>query len=155
MDKTLSSSPVFEADLAGALLHRLPDALVVSDADGLICFWNSGAERIFGFTESEALGRSLDIIVPENLRARHWQGYEHTMKSGQTKYGAGDLLSVPAIRKDGRRISVQFSILPLMDSDGELTAIAAIMRDVTADFEARKKLRSEVAKLRQAAESAP
>lgn len=155
MNEKLTGSRIDETDLTRALLNRLPDALIVSDADGLISFWNSGAERIFGFTETEALGQSLDIIVPENLRARHWEGYEHTMKTGQTKYGAGDLLSVPAICRDGRRISVQFSILPLTDSEGELTAIAAIMRDVTSDFEARKKLRSELAKLRQAAEIAP
>lgn len=137
------------ADLANALLTRLPDALIVSDADGLIRFWNAAATRIFGFEEIEALGQSLDIIVPENLRARHWAGYDETMKTGQTRYGAGDLLAVPAICKDGRRISVQFSILPLTGADGNLTAIAAILRDVTADFEERKKLRSELAALRR------
>ncbi len=137
------------ADLANALLMRLPDALIVSDADGLIRFWNAAATRIFGFEEAEALGQSLDIIVPENLRARHWAGYDETMKTGQTRYGAGDLLAVPAICKDGRRISVQFSILPLTGADGNLTAIAAILRDVTADFEERKKLRSELAALRR------
>lgn len=153
MDKQLVSASFNRTDLANALLKGLPDALIVSDAAGRICFWNAGAERIFGFTEAEALGQSLDIIVPKNLRARHWEGYEHTMKTGQTRYGAGDLLAVPAICRDGRRISVQFSILPLPDADGKLTAIAAIMRDVTSDFEARKRLKSELTKLRQTNEA--
>ncbi|MFV0280281.1 MAG: PAS domain-containing protein [Rhodoblastus sp.] len=133
-------------ELAGKILDGLPDALVVSDRDGLIAFWNAGAERIFGFSQKEALGQSLDIITPERLRSRHWAGYHETMRSGKTKYGAGDLLSVPALRKDGGRISVQFSILPLHDGTGALAAIAAIMRDVTADFEERKKLRQMVMK---------
>lgn len=127
--------------LARKILEGMPDALLVSDRGGNITFWNAGAERIFGFSEKEALGQSLDIITPERLRTRHWAGYNETMLSGKTKYGAGDLLSVPAIRKDGAQISVQFSILPLHDDAGVLTEIAAIMRDVTADFEERRKLR--------------
>lgn len=127
--------------LALTLLEKLPDALVVSDREGVIRVWNAGAERIFGHTEAEALGRSLDLITPERLRARHWQGYRQTMRTGETRYGAGDLLSVPALRRDGTRISVQFSILPIAGADGDLIAIAAIMRDVTADFEERKRLK--------------
>jgi len=128
-------------ELARALLEDMPDALVVSDREGIIRVWNGGAERIFGFGAAEAEGRSLDIITPEPLRARHWQGYEETMRTGRTRYGAGDLLSVPALRRDGTRISVQFSITPIRDAEGRITAIAAIMRDVTAEYEERKSLR--------------
>lgn len=131
--------------LARQILDAMPDALVVSDRAGTITAWNAGAERIFGFPAAEALGQSLDIITPERLRARHWEGYDRTMESGQTRYGAGDLLSVPAIRKDGAQISVQFSIVPLRDAAGQLSAIAAIMRDVTAEFEERKRLRRAAA----------
>ena len=127
--------------IAGKLFEGMPDALVVADRKGIIRVWNGGAERIFGFAEGEALGHSLDIITPERLRERHWIGYEATMRTGQTKYGAGDLLSVPAIRKDGAQISIQFSIVPLRGEDGDLQAVAAIMRDVTEDFEERKRLR--------------
>lgn len=127
--------------IARKLFEGLPDALVVADRKGIIRVWNGGAERIFGFSEGEALGQSLDIITPERLRERHWIGYEATMRTGQTKYGAGDLLSVPAIRKDGAQISIQFSIVPLRGEDGDLQAVAAIMRDVTEDFEERKRLR--------------
>lgn len=132
-------------ELARTLLDTMPDAVIVSDADGTISHWNGGAERIFGFSEAEALGQSLDIIIPENLRARHWKGYDQTMRTGMSRYGAGDLLSVPALREDGARISVQFSIVPLKDADGTMTGMAAIMRDITADFEERKRMRKELA----------
>lgn len=127
--------------IARKLYEGLPDALVVADRKGIIRVWNGGAQRIFGFAEGEALGQSLDIITPERLRERHWIGYETTMRTGQTKYGEGDLLSVPAIRKDGAQVSIQFSIVPLRGEDGDLQAVAAIMRDVTEDFEERKRLR--------------
>ncbi|WP_340108420.1 PAS domain S-box protein [Pikeienuella sp. HZG-20] len=151
MDDRGGHAALAASSLAGQLLEGLPDALVVADVEGVIRFWNAGAERIFGFPAAEALGRPLDIIIPENLRARHNSGYEQTMKTGETRYGAGDLLAVPALRKDGARISVQFSILPLVGADGGMTGIAAVMRDVTADFEERKRLRKELAAARKAA----
>lgn len=135
--------------LARRLIEEMPDAVVVADADGLICFWNAGAERIFGFTCAEAIGQSLDIITPENLRARHWAGYRQTIATGETQYGAGDLLSVPATHKDGRRISVQFTVLPLSEPDGRLNGIAAVMRDATKDFDERKALMRELNDLRR------
>jgi PAS domain S-box-containing protein len=137
-------------DLGDRLVAGMADALVVADAEGIIRHWNDGAERIFGFAAAEALGRSLDIIIPENLRQRHWDGYAATMRTGETRYGAGQLLSVPALRKDGARISVQFSILPLPDPAGGLQGIAAVMRDVTEDFELRKRLRRELEACRRA-----
>jgi PAS domain S-box-containing protein len=136
-------------DLGDRLVSGMADALVVADAHGAIRFWNAGAERIFGFLAAEALGRSLDLIMPENLRRRHWDGYERAMRTGGTRYGAGELLSVPALRKDGARISVQFSILPLPDPAGGLRGIAAVMRDVTEDFELRKRLRRELEECRR------
>lgn len=128
-------------DLGRALVRDLPDGLIVSDAKGVIRHWNGGAERIFGFTVAEAMGQPLDIIIPRRLQARHQAGYDATMRTGVTKYGAGELLAVPAVRKDGRPISIQFSILPLPDDRGGLEGIAAIVRDVTAEFEERKALR--------------
>lgn len=135
--------------LARRLIEEMPDAVVVADADGTICFWNAGAERIFGFARAEAIGQSLDIITPENLRARHWAGYRRTMATGETKYGAGDLLSVPATHKDGRRISVQFTVFPLSDPSGGLSGIAAVMRDATREFDERKALMRELNDLRR------
>jgi PAS domain S-box-containing protein len=96
---------------------------------------------MFGFATSEAMGQSLDIIIPAPLRDRHWAGYDKTMHTGATRYGAGDLLSVPAMRKDGTRISVEFTITPFRDDAGRMLGIAAVMRDVTARFEELKALR--------------
>ena len=130
---------------ADRLVSGMPDAIVYADADGVIRRWNRGATRIFGFAEAEALGRSLDIIIPENLRERHWNGYRATMRTGQTRYGDGQILSVPAIRKDGARISVEFTIVPFTDGSRQMAGIAAIMRDTTARFEELRALRRQLA----------
>ncbi|MBS0525417.1 MAG: PAS domain-containing protein, partial [Proteobacteria bacterium] len=103
---------------------------------------NKGAERIFGFSAAEALGKSLDIIIPQGLRSRHWAGYREVVRSGESRYGAGDVLAVPALRKDGTRISVEFTILPFHDKGGRTLGMAATLRDVTKRFEEMKALRS-------------
>jgi PAS domain S-box-containing protein len=128
-------------EMPAKFLAETSDGIMVTDAVGAITYWNAGCARIFGFTAEEAIGRSLDIIIPENLKARHWRGWQETMRTGSTRYGAGDLLSVPALRKDGARISVEFSILPFRDTNGAITAMGAIMRDVTRRFEELKALR--------------
>jgi len=132
-------------DFADVFLSEMPDGVLLADDKGVIRMWNAGCERIFGFSAEEAIGQSLDIIIPENLRARHWEGYEQTMRTGKTRYGAGDLLGVPALRKDGTRISVEFSIVPFRNSDGRLVGIGAVMRDVTKKFEEMKALRKALA----------
>lgn len=134
--------------LAMDIVSHAPDAILYTDRDGIIRFWNNGCERIFGFAAVEALNRSLDIIIPENLRERHNRGHAETMRTGCTKYGSGDLLAVPALRKDGARISVEFSIIPLRDEHGAIRGMAAIMRDVTKRFEETKALRMKAAGLR-------
>jgi len=126
------------------LAREAPDAIVYADSQGVIRFWNHGAERVFGFAEGEALGQSLDIIIPERLRARHWAGYTATMRSGLTRYGAGEILAVPATHRDGRRISVEFTVLPFRDEAGRMIGIAAILRDVTARFEEMRLLRAQI-----------
>jgi PAS domain S-box-containing protein len=128
-----------------ALAREMPDAVIYADRAGVIRFWNLGAERIFGFSEAEAAGNTLDIIVPENLRARHWAGFEATMRTGKTRYGAGDILAVPALRQDGTRISIEFTVLPFHDEEGQIVGIAAILRDVTRRFEELRALRRELA----------
>jgi PAS domain S-box-containing protein len=133
---------------AAALLAGMPDALIYADAEGVIRHWNDGATRMFGHTAAEAVGQTLDLIIPANLRERHWQGYRETMRTGQTRYNEGQVLSVPALRKDGTRLSVAFTIVPFQDDGGTMCGIAAIMRDMTAQFEELKTLRKEVAALR-------
>jgi PAS domain S-box-containing protein len=124
------------------------DAIIYADCDGVIRFWNGGAVRMFGFAENEAVGQSLDLIIPESLRARHWHGFDQTMRTGESRYGAGDILAVPALRKDGKRISVEFTILPFHGDDGRIAGIGAILRDVTARFEQTRALQRELAALR-------
>jgi PAS domain S-box-containing protein len=133
------------ADFAAALIAGAPDAIICSDADGSITQWNRGAMRMFGYTEAEAIGSSLDIIIPEALRARHWHGYRETMRTGQTRYGDGQILAVPAIRKDGSRLSVEFTVVLFTDQAGRMRGIGTIMRDVTARFEELRALRKQLA----------
>ncbi|CAO3428859.1 PAS domain-containing protein [Azospirillum doebereinerae] len=130
--------------LGDALLHTAADAIVYSGKDGRIGFWNAGAERVFGFTAAEAVGQSLDLIIPERQRPRHWEGYDAVMATGESRYGKGDLLSVPALHKDGRRLSVEFTIVPVHDEAGAMIGMAAILRDVTARFEELKALRRQL-----------
>jgi len=127
------------------LVARAADAIIVADADGVIRLWNEGAARIFGFAAAEALGQSLDLIIPEGLRARHWAGFNQTMATGESRYGGGDVLAVPALRQDGHRISVEFTIVPFHDAEGRIAGIAAFLRDVTARFEELKSLRRQLA----------
>src|SRR4029079_11897752 len=103
--------------LADAVLRTDSDAIVASDKDGIIQFWNPGAERIFGYTSGDAIGKSLDIIIPERLRERHWQGYRQVMATGESRYGHGDVLAVPGIRKDGTGVSLEFTIVPVRDAN--------------------------------------
>jgi PAS domain S-box-containing protein len=130
---------------AERLVAGMSEAIVYADAGGVIRYWNQGAARIFGFTANEALGQSLDIIIPPGPRERHWLGYRATMRTGQSHYGPGHLLSVPAVRNDGTRISVEFTIVPFTDERGQMAGIAAVMRDVTKTFEELRTLRKQVA----------
>ncbi len=131
--------------LARALLGTRSDAIIAADKDGVVRFWNPGAERIFGYTSEDAIGQSLDIIIPERLRKRHWDGYQQVMQGGESRYGHGDILAVPSIRKDGAGISVEFTIVPLTDEAGLLNGVAAIMRDVTKRFEEVRALKRKLA----------
>lgn len=133
--------------VADAILSAAADAVIASDSEGIIRVWNPGAERVFGYTADEAVGRSLDIITPERLRKRHWEGYRKSMATGESRYGEGALLSVQSIRKDGRRISLEFTIVPLRDEQGAMTGMVAVMRDVTIRFTELKVLRQRLAKL--------
>ena len=126
------------------LLQDSPDAILIADRDGAIRFWNSGAERMFGHTSAEALGQSLDLIIPENLRARHWQGYFRVMETGQTKY-LTERLTSPGVRKDGSRLSLEFSMVLLRDEQGGIEGCATIMRDVTARWQKEKELKKRLA----------
>jgi PAS domain S-box-containing protein len=128
------------------MISSIGDAIIVSDAHGSITLWNPAAERMFGFTQSEALGQSLDLIIPERLRGRHWDGYHKTMATGQTRYG-NDVLRVPAVHKDGRAMSIAFTVALLHSPQHELTGIVAVIRDETSRFQEERDLRKRLAQL--------
>ena len=132
-------------DFEARFLANTPDAILFADEKGVIRFWNAGCERIFGHAVSEAVGQSLDLLIPEALRARHWQGYAETMRTGQSRYAAGELLAVPAVRKGGARVSIEFSIVPFRDAENRMIGMGAVMRDVTKRFEETKALRKALA----------
>src|SRR5712692_10884007 len=123
-----------------------PIAILYADRDGKIRFWNAGAEAIFGYSAEEAVGQSLDLIVPERQRPRHWEGWTRVMASWVTKYGR-DALAVPSTKKDGSRISIEFNIVLLRAPTGELLGAAAMVQDVTARWQQQKELNARLAAL--------
>jgi PAS domain S-box-containing protein len=128
------------------LVHAIGDGMIVCEAAGTIIMWNQAATRIFGFSEAEALGKSLDLIIPERQRQRHWDGYHKTMATGQTRYGH-DLLRVPALHKDGKALSIAFTVAILHGQSGEVAAIVAVVRDETERWSEERKLRARLAQL--------
>ncbi len=132
--------------LCRQIVEKVGDAVIFADRDGIIRLWNGAATGIFGYTEEEALGQSLDLIIPERQRQVHWKGYGRVMVDGATKYGS-ETLAVPAIRKTGERISIEFTIALLRDADGKVQGPVAVIRDVTARWEREKKMRAHVAQL--------
>lgn len=142
-DTSLKQGETME-NLVKQLVTCAPDAILISDLKGIIRFWNSGAEQIFGHSAAEVVGQSLDLIIPENLRGRHWEGYWRVMASGETKYKTG-LLSSPGVRKDGTRASLEFSMVLLQDDSGQIQGCASIMRDVTERWKKEKELKEKLA----------
>ena len=132
--------------LSQQIVEKAADAIIFADTEGIIRLWNSGAEAIFGYSAEEAIGETLDLIVPEKLRERHWEGYRKVMETGVTRYGS-ELLAVPALNKDDSRMSVEFTIVLLKDDSGKPQGTAAIMRDVTKRWQKEKELKKRLAAL--------
>jgi PAS domain S-box-containing protein len=101
---------------------------------------------LFGYTEAEALGQSLDLMIPERMRQRHWDGYQKTMETGTTRYGT-EVLQVPAIDKTGRSFSIAFTVAMLYSADNKVSGIAAVIRDDTRRFERDRTQRKRIAEL--------
>lgn len=125
------------------------DAIIFADREGFIRLWNKGAERLFGFAAEEALGNSLDLIIPERWRERHWQGFRQVMATGRTRYGPGELLAAPGLTRDGRLISLEFSLALIKGENGQILGAAAILREVTARWAEMKELRRRLAELEE------
>ena len=133
-------------ELCRQIVRACNDAIIYSDREGIIRLWNSGAERMLGFSADEAIGQSLDIFIPENQRARHWEGYFRVMQTGVTRY-ATELLAAPALRKDGTRLSTEFSMTIIRNAAGEIAGTSAVIRDVSARWQKEKALRLRLAEL--------
>ena len=134
-------------ELSRRILDGSPDAILIADHGGTVRYWNPAAQRVFGFTAAEAVGSSMDLIIPERLRRRHWDGWETTMRTGVTRYGEGQLLAVPALHKDGRQLSIEFSIQLLKDTGGRIEWVVAVFRDVTERYARDKALRAQLKEL--------
>ena len=128
------------------LVNAVGDAVIAADASGAIIFWNPAATRLFGYTQVEAMGQSLDLITPQRHQKRHWEGYHKTMQTGQTKYGH-DVLKVPAVHKDGQALSIAFTVALLHSSDQKVSSIVAVIRDETDRFAEERNLRKRLTEL--------
>jgi PAS domain S-box-containing protein len=126
-------------EMLASLVENADDAVIVADPAGAMRYANAAAEAMFGHPREQLIGASLDLIIPEGLRERHWEGYRTVMETGETRY-AGRMLAVPALRADGTRISVEFTVTLLRDPEGRVAAIAAILRDVTTRWEEGRRL---------------
>ncbi len=121
-------------------------AIIFADRDGIIRLWNTGAEEMFGYSAAEAVGQPMQMLIPEKHRVRHDEGYSRVMETGVTKYGR-EVLAVPALRKDGTRISIEFHIGLVRSPEGKMLGAAAMIQDVTARWERDRALRAKLATL--------
>lgn len=112
-------------------IEESPDVILAADRKGFIVYWNKSAEEIFGFEKKEAEGSSLDIIIPEKLQQRHWEGFNKVMETGKSKYSKKDMLSVPAMTKSGEKIFIEFTITMVKDSSGDIEYCFAVIREKT------------------------
>ena len=131
------------------LVDHAPDALIFADRDGVIRVWNAAAERIFGFTAADAVGRALDIIIPEGLREAHWQGYHRALAAGDTKY-RGQSLPTKALKADGSQVYVELSFAIVRGPDAEVIGAMAQARDITERFQRDRDMRRRLRELEHA-----
>lgn len=128
------------------IVDQVPEAIIFADTTGVIRVWNRGAESLFGFAASEALGSSLDIIIAERFRQAHWDGFHAAMASGYTRHGA-QVRTTRAVHKDGRKLYVELSFSVVTDEAGMVLGSAAVGRDGTARHVSEAELRARHANL--------
>jgi PAS domain S-box-containing protein len=132
--------------LASYIVAQSPDGIIFADLDGTIRLWNTSAERIFGYSSSEAVGRSLDIIIPERFREAHWSGYRRAMTEGKTKY-LGQSLPTRSLRKDGATIYVELTFAVIHAAEEQVLGALANVRDITKRYMQERELRRRLAEL--------
>ena len=125
--------------LGELILEQTADAIIYSNRQGMIERWNAAAAAMFGYTTSDALGQSLDLIIPEHLRAAHWRGFETAMASGTTRLHGRPTLT-RALHKSGSKLYVEMSFALVADAAGEVLGSVAMVRDVTERMERERML---------------
>jgi PAS domain S-box-containing protein len=143
----------YPSDLAEALVESLADAVIFADRAGLIQRWNPGAQAVFGYSEDEVLGHSLDVIIPERLRPSHWDGFHTAIESGTMKHGR-DSMTTKSIHKDGRDLYLDLSFALVKDGSGQVLGAVAVARDITARFQAERESRRRIAELEEQVKTA-
>ncbi|WP_428852722.1 PAS domain-containing protein [Imbroritus primus] len=133
-------------DWATMIVAQTSDAIIATDRGGVIRVWNAGAERLFGHRQSEMLGGSLDVIIPETLRKAHWIGFDRAVVSGQMKY-SGEVMTTRSMHKDGRKLYIDMSFNLLRDASDQVVGVLAIARDCTARYEAERAMRMRLREL--------
>jgi PAS domain S-box-containing protein len=131
---------------ARLLLDQAPDAIIFADVEGRIVEWNAAAEAVFGYTAGEAVGQSLDLIVPERFREAHWAGFRRALGDGETKY-AGKSLPTRSMRKDGRDIYVELTFAIVKGTDGNVLGALAHARDISERWAAEREQRQRLREL--------
>ena len=147
-DPTLAAT--LEPGLAAAVVAQTPDAIVFSDRESVIRLWNRGAEVLFGFAASEAVGASLDIIIPERFRAAHWAGFRRAVAAGQVRHGAR-VRTTRAIHRFGHKLYVELSFALVHDPSGTVVGSVAVGRDCSDRYLGEKAMRERLAELERTA----
>jgi PAS domain S-box-containing protein len=132
--------------LAPFLLRSIPEALVYCDLAGTIRFWNAGAEQVFGWSAQEAVGQSLDLIIPERMRKAHWDGFDQAIARGGVKPGRAAMMT-RSLHKAKESIYVEMSFSMVSDATGALIGSLAVAREATVRFTEEKALRKQLAEL--------
>jgi PAS domain S-box-containing protein len=125
-----TDSTLDDAGLLRSVLEGLSDALVLADTAGVIRFWNAAAERIFGYPRAQALGQSLNLLIPERFRPAHDAGFARAVETGALRSGTR-VLRTRSNHRDGRRLYVDFTFAVLKDAAGHVFAVQALARDAT------------------------
>jgi PAS domain S-box-containing protein len=137
---------------SAALVDQAPDAIIFADLEGIIQAWNPAAERIFGHAADAAIGQTLDLIIPENLREAHWTGYDRALAAGDTKY-RGQALPTKSMKADSTPIYVELSFAIIHDAAGTVIGALAHARDITERFERDRAMRRQLRELQGATET--
>lgn len=134
--------------LARYVVEQSPDGIIFADREGIIRLWNAGAERIFGYSGDEAVGKNLALIIPERFRNAHWSGYRRAMAEGKTKY-TGQVMPTRSMREDGTAIYVELTFAILHDEAGNILGALAHVRDITQRYTQGRDLRKRLTELEQ------